>query len=294
MVRDPERNLLTLSFLDRDPRAAARVLESIDAGDAAAFFNRAPARIIAPVVATMIPWSAARCLAGMNAEKASALLRSMGYADAVSILRLVKTEKREQLLEYSTKRFARSFRNSLTYPSDTVGAWTDVEVPALQESVRVSDAIRALKRFPSVGSHMFVINSDKEFAGVVPVAEILRHDETTILKNLADRSVKPLSNRDSLRSCAARADWDQMTLLPVVGRKRNFLGALSRASLSQALNTRGPDNMVVRSGSVPMQLLTVILVVGLAFADLMVSQADGVESIGKGRKSGGRQREKGN
>lgn len=283
-----EQNLLTLSYLDREPLSAARVLESIGASDAAAFFNRAPARIVAPAVAAMIPWSSASCVKRMKPEKASGLLRAMGYSDAVSILRLMEADERERLLSFSTKRFARSFRNSLAYPQETVGAWMDVGVPTFQESTQIGDVVRALKRSPFVESHLFVINGEKRFFGVVPVAEILRHHESTTLESLADRSLKPLSNRDSLRSCEARADWDHLLLLPVIGRKQNFLGALSRASLRKALRSGNGKVISANPGSVVMQLLTIIPVVGLAFADLAMAQADGSPPSGKRGKSHGR------
>ena len=290
MARQVEGHFLTLSYLDREPRSAARVLESLGANDAAAFFDRAPARIVAPVIAMMIPWSAARCLERMDAEKAAGVLRSMNYSDAVSILRLVEEEKRERLLDCSTRRFARSFRNSLTYPRDTVGSWMDVDIPAFPEDTRIRDVLRALKRVPGAGSHVFVIDADKQFSGVVSLAEILGHDDSAILEDLTDRSLKPLSNRETLRTCQARPDWDHMTLLPVVGRKQNFLGALRRASLRKALDAQDGKDDVAKPGSVPMQLLTAMMVVGMAFADLMLPKFAEPEPTAKKRKSRGRQR----
>ena len=41
---------LTLSFLERQPRSAALVLDRIGAEDAAAFLQRVPGRISAPTV----------------------------------------------------------------------------------------------------------------------------------------------------------------------------------------------------------------------------------------------------
>ncbi len=265
-MTEQTKNFLTFNFLDREPRSAALVLEEVDAGDAAAFFDRAPARLLAPVIGAMIPWSAARCIERMKTEQASGLLRALEYSDAVSILRLINEDARERILELSTQRFARSFRNSLIYPKDTVGAWMDVKIPSFQDSMPLRDVIRTLKRMPRADTHIFVTNTVKEFAGVVAVADLFRHDEHAALADIADRSVRPLSNRDSLHACNARAEWDRLTVLPVVGRKRNLLGGLSRTGLRKALLDQDVVIRIATPGSVLMQLLSAFVTVGEAFA----------------------------
>jgi Mg/Co/Ni transporter MgtE len=284
-----EQNPLTLSYLDREPISAARVLEGIGAGDAAAFFDRAPARIISPAVAAMIPWSAARCLESMDPEKASALLRAMNYPDAVSILRLMGAKKRDRLLTFSTRRFTRSFRNSLAYPKDSVGAWMDVGVPAFQKTIRIAELMQALKRQSSSGNLIFIIDDEKQYFGVVQTAGILHQDENVTLESLADQSIKPLSNRDSLKGCETRADWDQLLLLPVVGRKGNFLGALGKSSLRRALQNQddvGPKSSA--AGSVVLQLLMAMPIVCSALGELVVGSAEVAKPARKRKRTDGR------
>lgn len=164
----------------------------------------------------------------------------------------------------------------------------DVEIPSFQESQRIGDVLRSLKRLPSAYNHVFVTNDAKQFSGVIPVAELLRQDESTILLDLVDSSLKPLSNRASLLSCEAQVDWDRMNLLPVIGRKQNFLGALSRASLRKALAEDDDEDSEILPGSILMQLLSAILIVGAAFADLMMPHALSAEPATRKRKSGGR------
>lgn len=289
-MSEHQKNLLTLAFLDREPGSAARALESIETVDAAAFLNRAPARLVAPAVAVMIPWSAARCVEKMGAEQASNLLRAMEYSDAVSILRIMDEDQRERLLDLSTKRFARSFRNSLIYPKDTVGAWMDVSIPTFQHSILIKDTVRAVRRMSRTTSHIFLTDSDKQFAGVVQLADLFRRDENATLAEIADHSIRPLSNRDSLHACSAKAEWDRLTLLPVVGRKHNFLGALSRAALRKAMQDQDAFIRVATPGSVLMQLLSAFVTVGAAFVNLTLVQDDALTAQTKKEKNRGRKR----
>ena len=97
-MAEQEKTPLTHLFVEREPRVAARVLESLKPVDVAAFLNQTPARMAAGAVSEMIPWSAARCLEKMNREKSIALIRALPHSDAVSILRLIDEEVREKLL----------------------------------------------------------------------------------------------------------------------------------------------------------------------------------------------------
>lgn len=289
-MTNQQHSPLTLAFLDREPRTAARVLESIPVRDATAFLNGAPARLVAPSVCAMIPWSAARCIEDMDPEAASGLLRAMNYSDAVSILRLVGEERRDELLSLATKRFARSFRNALVYPREAVGAWMDVTHPSYQGSTLVKDAARAVRRMEQPFSHLFITDDEKQFCGVVATAELFRRDENAMLIDIADRTVRPLSNRNAINGCVSRPEWDVLTMLPVVGRKNNFLGVLERRSLKKALLDQDTAVRVATPGSVLMQLVTAYMNVGAAFANLTLLQNDENSFASSMETSNGRKR----
>lgn len=289
-MTEKQHSPLTLAFLDREPRTAARVLESISVKDAAAFLNDAPSRLVAPAVCAMIPWSAARCIEDMKPESASGLLRAMNYSDAVSILRLVDLERRDKLLSLATKRFARSFRNALIYPREAVGAWMDVTHPSYQGTTLVREAAQSVRRMDQPFSHLFITDTEKQFYGVVPTADLFRRDENAMLSDIADRSIRPLSNRNAVNGCVARPEWDHLTMLPVVGRKNNFLGVLERRSLKKALLDQDTAIRVTSPGSVLMQLVTAYMNVGAAFANLTLLQNDENSYASSRETSRGRKR----
>jgi Mg/Co/Ni transporter MgtE len=289
-VSKPESSPLTLAFLDREPHTAARALEAIDAEDAAAFLSRAPARIIAPAVCVMIPWAAARCVERMGAEQASGLLRAMNYADAVSILRLVDGERREELLELATKRFARSFRNALVYPKEAVGAWMDVTHAPFQDTTLVKNAARTVRRMRRAHPYIFLADPQRRYSGAVFTTELFCRDENAALSDIANHSVRPLSNRETVQACRSRIDWDQMTMLPVVGRKQNFLGALDRRSLKKALLDQETTIRIATPGSVLMQLASAYTTVGAAFANLILLENETGSPASQKETASGRKR----
>ena len=70
--------------------------------------------------------------------------------------------------------------------------------------------------------------------GVVRIFELLRNDGKSTLEKVVDTSIEPLLARSTLSAVELDAQWENHSLLPVVGRKGNFLGTLSRRGLIAA------------------------------------------------------------
>ncbi len=228
---------LTTAFLEGQPKSAARELEDLDHGDAAALIETIPARLSAPVLGFMAPWAAARCVEALSVEKAATIVAAMAYRDATSVLRLVERDHLDRLLDAVKQDLAKDFRNSLTYPNGTVGAWMDITVPDFSDVTDVGDAIRYIKKRGSrSGSHIFVTDSSGAYIGLVSISTLLRSSASTSLSEILDPAVKPLSNRATLVSVATIPSWDEHPLLPVVGRRGNVLGGLSRSMLRKGMS----------------------------------------------------------
>lgn len=228
---------LTLAFLERQPRSAARVLEDLDPADGAAFLETVPGRLAGPVVGLMASWSAARSVELLAPERAAGLIRNVAYQDAAILMRLVARARLAPILDQLPKGLARDFRAALSYPKGAVGAWMDHSVPVFSQDRKVSDGLKfAGQRQSRKDVHIFVVGEKRQFLGAVSVSDLLCTNPETPLSDIMDRNVQALSNRASLASIAAAPDWDEYLMLPVVGRRRNVLGGLSRSGLRKGLS----------------------------------------------------------
>ncbi|HMB73272.1 MAG TPA: CBS domain-containing protein [Gammaproteobacteria bacterium] len=237
-----DQNLLTIAFLDQAPRAAAQELQRLPLAEAAALIETVPARLCAAVVDSMVPWNAARLFESVSASQAAAILRQLSFADSVTLTRLIAPDNREGLFEAMPTRYAARLRNALEYPQHQVGAWIDPEVPTLRVTDTVSDALRVLRE-AHAASHVFLESGDHEkFAGLIPIREIVRSDLTVTLNQLRAVDSAPVSNRASLAALAFDARWDEFLHLPVVGRRGNLLGGLSRKTLRHAIHEQHLSN----------------------------------------------------
>ena len=249
MNKDTE---LSLAYLGHAPRSAARVLQGLDVGSAADYLESVPARLAAPVLDSMGSWHAARLLDALPASRAAMVLRQLPFTDVTNMVRLVRQERRERILEELPRRMAGRLRNALIYPRHQAGAWLDPEVPVARTNDTADDALGVLRASRRNVSHVFLESHvDGTYAGAVPVREVLSAGPGTNLDQLRIDAREGVSNRASLSSVSADGRWHEFLYLPVTGRRRNLLGGLSRAALregmhEQALAPESGDWLVLR------------------------------------------------
>lgn len=245
--------MLTLSFLSSHPQAAAAVLDAMETSVAVRLFASLPARVAAPVLTVMQPDQAARVVAALPPVLAASMVRAMPYLDRVTVLRLLSDQERAAIFVELPSRVIRDVTRSLAYPQGTVGAWMESSIAVFRTSSRVSDACRYVQRNQTrTLSHVFLLGPGRRLHGAVALASLIRFAGTTQLADIERSTVQPLSNRARIVEVSRQPAWDEFTTLPVVGRKGNVLGGLSRTNLRRALRAQpqqGPHSNHVRAGS---------------------------------------------
>jgi magnesium transporter len=250
---------LTLAYLQQRPESAARALEGMTAADAAEVLRRVPARVSAPVVAAMSAVSAARCAAELPADAAAALCAVLSWPDAAALLRRLDERAREAVLAELPGKMARRLRRSLEYGDDVVGAWIELDVPAILDDRDVGEALKLLAQLPvHSGSHLFITDAAQRCSGTVPLAALLTSAPTVPLAALAGSNIQPLLDNASLGSVADNPGWELATILPVVSHRGLLLGGLSRRTLQKAIGNAGPASRVSRA-SLPAEMLKAYL-----------------------------------
>jgi Mg/Co/Ni transporter MgtE len=228
-------SLLTLAYLEQAPASAAKVLQEMGIGEASAFLETVPARLAAPVVNGMIPAISARCLERLACAKSAAILRNLAHHDATTLLRLVRVEMRNTMLAELPTLMAKRLNRSLQHSLNSVGAWTDPDVPLLSPEHTVDDALRYLRDTRSA-SHIFLESaSNGRFLGAISLHDLLSNERVAPLGQLPIHEITPLSSRAALATVALHAAWDDYLVLPVVGRRHNILGGLSRTALRRGV-----------------------------------------------------------
>ncbi len=232
---------LTHAFVAAHPVDAARELERLDAHDVAALFEQAPARLSAPVLEAMMPPVAARCLSIVTAARAALLLGELGAPSAASILRQMAEPQRKALLDALPTAASLACRVLLRYPEDAIGALVDTSVVALPAGATAAEALSAVRhREAETATDVYVIGDDHRLLGAVALPALLRASGEQRLQSM----LRPVATLPALMPLAGAIEhpaWRESSLLPVLEHGGRFLGALSAATLQQAVAARpGP------------------------------------------------------
>jgi magnesium transporter len=226
---------LSLAFMRDHPAEAARVLEAVPAGQAAALFDRVPGRLGAPVLGAMLPGVAARSLGELGDERTMELLSALGTQSSVAVLRHIAEPRRSRLIAGLPTTAALASRLMLGFPEDTVGAWTDPDVVTLGAETRASDALQRVRHAESVVLRIFVTDAAQRLIGWVPLAALLRAPDGASLGAVMSRPDAVLGAHAPLAGAAIHPGWERASVLPVVTTGDRLLGVLSRDALTRAL-----------------------------------------------------------
>jgi len=236
-----DAELLTQAFIDAHPFDAARELATLPANEAAALFHRVPPRLGGPVLAAMLPPTAARVLDALDNDRAMALLASIGVQPAVAVLRHMPDPRRGRLIEGLPTAVAVASRMLLGYPEDSVGAWTDPDIVALPPETKVGDAIARVRVATTDIARVHVIGPGERLLGTSELAALLRAQETAQLGSVVGEPPDVLAAVSSLSGAATHRGWNVTASLPVVERGDRLVGVLRRATLARALRRSAAD-----------------------------------------------------
>ena len=226
---------LTLAFIESHPADAARVLETLPAAESAALFERVPARLGAPVLAAMLPPTAARNVTALGDERGMGLLSLLGAQAAVAVLRHVPEPRRSHLIDGLPTATAVASRMLLGYPEDSVGAWADTDIVALPPETRVADALARVRVAHDDASVVHVVGPGERLLGVVDLVTLVRATEPSDVGQLMRRTDAILAAVAPLAGAASHRGWERASVLPVVERGDRLIGVLRRGTLARAL-----------------------------------------------------------
>jgi magnesium transporter len=244
-----EAEALTHAFMRAHPAEAAAALESVAADEVAQLLARAPARLGAPVLAAMLPATAARTLEALDDERAMALLSALGVQPAAALLRQVSEPRRSRLIDGLPTAKAVASRLLLGYPSDAAGTWADPEVVALPPNATVRDALERARRARGNASQVFVVAADHRLVGWLTLTSLLRAPEAAPLDTLMTLPDAVLSAQTPLAGAAVHPGWLRHSALPVVESGDRLLGVLTHDALARALRGAARQSQAAAPGS---------------------------------------------
>lgn len=241
---------LSLSFLEKRPHSAADTLAQLPRVDAAGYLDAIPSRYVVLALGHMGQWTAASIVTQMLPEGAAAAVRNMEPVSAAATLRLVEKAKRIELLGLLPKSKRSELEAALSFPDDAVGAHMQTSIITVPYSATCDAAIAAFKGASELETNLiYIVDSDRMLRGVVKANMLLAASGQTHVIDIADPQIEALSSRSRIEAVASLAAWDDYSELPVLNRRKQLIGAITRKSLRHAIGLPVAEN-TDQSGSI--------------------------------------------
>jgi len=223
---DSERLLIT-SFMSEHPPDAARVLERLPAGEAAALLGEIQASAASEVLRRMSTFGASTAIGAMEAKSAAALVAHIPPHEAASLLRRVEADVRDSVIAALPEEIRERLRVLLRYPEGTAGALMDPFVLVLPDDLTVGEALaRTRRRARHVYFYVYVTDRSHRLAGVLDLRELLLADASETLAGVMRPDITKVRADTDVLTIQAHPGWQEYDALPVVDEHGIFVGAI--------------------------------------------------------------------
>jgi magnesium transporter len=232
--------LLITAFMSEHPSEAARVMERLPAGEAAALLAGAPTQTGGEVLRRMSAFGAPGAAAAMHPKAAASLVAHIPLQDATALLRRLEPEAREAILAALPEEMRERAGLLLRYPEGTAGALMDPFVLVLPEDLTVGEALaRTRRRARHVYFYIYVTDRSHRLAGVLDLRELLLANVSETLAGVMRANVAKISADTDISTVEAHPGWQEYDALPVVDERGVFLGAI-RHRVVRRMQSGGP------------------------------------------------------
>ncbi len=261
--QQPRADLIE-SLLERQQNAAlSRELERLDSADIAHLLLMLPSDKRPMVWFELSPRRAGQVLVELNEPVAEDLIEItdnptlMGILETLDIDELTEIAdvlSSTQLSEAKTLLAANErqwLESTMAYPDETVGDEMVKDSINLDINASVNDAIellRAKPEFPPQTDKLFVINSQYQLCGIVPLIALMRNPGNSPIKDCMDTNVVSFSPLDSAEEAGQAFERYDLISAPVVDEKNRLVGRLTVETMMDYLRERSDEKALAKEG----------------------------------------------
>ncbi len=223
---------LARTMLVEHPIESARILETLDAREAAGILVALEPDQAARVLRNMVRASGAKVIVAMDPGKAGPLVAALPVYVGGHILRLMETPPREELLARVPDRVGNPIRAFIDFAAGTAGAFMNPDALVLPGNLKVAEARRRIQeRSVAVADPIGVVDDSQVLTGVVSLAALFSAPSGARVGSLQRDAEYTIRATAGLPAVLAHEGWRHTHALPVVDDRGVMLGSLDLVQL---------------------------------------------------------------
>ncbi|MDX1379807.1 MAG: magnesium transporter [Xanthomonadales bacterium] len=225
---------LRASFLEKHPAAAARAVEA--SPELAADIVDLPFTSLLPFFDRIDPLSLREVFLTMPEARRGPLLEALSIRTALTLLRALTDEERDETLAVLPEASRRELRNLLDFPYGTAGGYMDRPIAQFRTGMTVGEALERLRLSRQRRTRsLYVVDEDGRLEGRVDMQDMALATRDERLAGLL-QSVEGVASLTAPREeLVAIFDQTRVDSIPVIDSEGLLVGVVRSASLFQAV-----------------------------------------------------------
>jgi magnesium transporter len=224
-------------YLRDFPREAARRIEALPIGQAAALLAGHEASAIVPVFEQLTRYVQEALVERLPDPVAGALLSGMDPPLAAELLHALEDAQRERCLRLMAGEARRLVEGLLGYAPDTAGRLMDPRVASFRADMTAAEALERMKSFRRTRAlrELLLVDDGGSLVGRVDIQDLAIAAPETILERLAKPVQAAVLDVAPRQEVVQRIEQHRVSVLPVVNLHGRLLGVIHASALFAAL-----------------------------------------------------------
>lgn len=243
------------------PAERSRQVGELSKGEIARFATLLGPTTGAEVLRSINADVAADVLNAVDQRGAARLIEGLDYDVAAEILRRLRPNTRESLIDAVGGEDAETLRGMLRWSPDVVAAHMIPEaftVESVLTAAEAADAVRAqtprVRGRARVGASIYVTDADRRLVGMVDFQDLVLAEPDQPVSELMDDDITwVLSTVDAEDAAQSVVDND-LAGLPVIDEQRHLLGVLTSDAALDILEEEATEDAERQGGSQPLEV----------------------------------------
>ena len=222
-------------FSDYDPVLSAHIIETMDVDESLGVFDNLPTDVSRTIFENLQNEYAAELLGKIDRDKAGEILREMEPLKISLILGVCPMALKDTISHSLTEKQRSELREILEYPKDSVGYMMSTNFLALNQDLRLSDAVSKIRLLALKDntplSYVYVVDSGFRLTGVLTMRDLLIQDPEKHLRQIMIKDVFYLNAFMEFEEAASIVARRNFFAVPVVDNTGVLVGIVNTSQL---------------------------------------------------------------
>lgn len=186
----------------------------------------------------------------MSYEELAETTRTLPPDDVADILQQLTDDVRAQVLTLMPFKERSSIEGLLAFPENTAGGLMTTQMIVVNQSTRIKDVLRYLRKtpLPSNLDRLWVSDSDHHYCGSLALTDLLQANTATLVAECMNTELKPIGVLTPAEDVARTFERQDLVSAPVVNDDQLIIGQITIDDVVDVIRESADHNMMSMAG----------------------------------------------